>query len=140
MDINEIRLNNLLILIERFRTDKEFCEAVGISATYLPQVKAGTKRLGEVIARRIENAMGLEHGWLDQVHTGAITTPALDIENIAALHALETLPAPLRDTLRRLLFLTAGLCHPLPEAPQDVAPFRFTNQPEHPEVKKNGTQ
>lgn len=106
MDINQVRLANLLKLTEKFRTDKEFCQCVGISNTYLPQVKAGTKKLGNLVSRRIEQAMGLERDWMDHRHDLPATpepSPEIDAQTLAAVNAMAAIPAPLRDQLRRTI-------------------------------------
>ena len=127
MDINQVRLANLLKLIEKFRTDKEFCQSVGISNTYLPQVKSGSKKLGDLISRRIEQAMGLEHGWIDHRHDQPelpAPPPDVDQQTLAALNAMQAIPAPLRDQLRRTIFMIAATCYPL-SGSHDAEPLYF---------------
>lgn len=121
MDISQIRLNNLMTLINRFRTDREFCELVGISNTYLPQVKGGTKKIGDTLARRIEESLGLAYGWMDQTREPE-SPPSKD----PTLDAIAALPAPLQDQIRRPLFMIAAFCHD--ESAHEIKPFRITDR------------
>lgn len=71
MDISEIRRQNLLLLIDRYKTQVEFANEIGKPASYISQIKKGGKKNGEKVsmgnemARDIEKALNLEHGWLD---------------------------------------------------------------------------
>ncbi|MYM25756.1 S24 family peptidase [Duganella sp. FT135W] len=73
---DEIRRQNLLGAIERYRTAAKLAEAVGTSAAYLSQIKNQTpesktgkpKTMGDDLARRIEQALGEAHGWMDAEH------------------------------------------------------------------------
>ncbi len=73
--IDECRLANLLLLMERHRAkdsapgwERRFAESVSVNATYLPQLKARMKRIGPVVARRIESELKLPEGWMDVPH------------------------------------------------------------------------
>jgi hypothetical protein len=73
--IDEVRLANLLLLMERHRAkdstsgwERRFSESVSVNATYLPQLKARMKRIGPVVARRIESELNLPEGWMDVPH------------------------------------------------------------------------
>lgn len=74
MDISEIRTANLLELIEKKAngSQKDFAEKVGTSPAYLSQIinktlgKSGKPAtVGNALARKVESACGLEHGWMD---------------------------------------------------------------------------
>lgn len=73
MDISSIRRKNMLSLISNFRTQSDFADAVGKPASYISQIKKGTKSTGELIsmgsefARDIETSLGLPHGWMDSI-------------------------------------------------------------------------
>lgn len=73
MDIGSIRRKNMLSLISNFRTQSDFADAVGKPASYISQIKKGTKSNGEPIsmgsefARDIEASLGLAHGWMDSI-------------------------------------------------------------------------
>lgn len=89
MDSKEIRHQNLLLLLERYRTQKEFAEALGVSTQRIGHLING-KPLGDATARQIEQLHDLPPGWLDVPHgaTDAATPYA---------------PLPLSDDQRRLL-------------------------------------
>lgn len=76
--IEDVRLDNLLILLERARAAKQnqrdFCAAVDTDPSYLSQIKNRTpdsktgepRTMGSALARKIELALGLTPGWMDQ--------------------------------------------------------------------------
>lgn len=74
MDIGQIRLQNMLSLINNYKTQTEFASAIDKPASYISQLKKGTKPNGDSIsmgsdfARDIEASLGLEHGWMDALH------------------------------------------------------------------------
>lgn len=73
MDIGSIRRANMLRLIKNFRTQSDFADAVGKPASYISQIKKGTKTNGDAVsmgsefARDIEQSLGLSHGWMDTI-------------------------------------------------------------------------
>lgn len=77
MDISEIRRSNLLKLIEQKSSgsQKHFAESVETAAAYLSQIINGTigrngkpAVVGTPLARKIEKALNLEHGYMDIYH------------------------------------------------------------------------
>lgn len=75
--IDEIRLNNLLIAIERCGTIAALANSAEVSAAYLSQIKNKTlesstgkpKGMGNGVARKIERALGESEGWMDADHS-----------------------------------------------------------------------
>ena len=67
MDSKEIRHQNLLLLAERYRTQKEFAAALGVSGQRIGHLLGGTP-LGAATARRIEQIHSLPEGWMDLPH------------------------------------------------------------------------
>jgi hypothetical protein len=71
MEINEIRRRNLRSLLDAFiasgKKKKDFAEKVGIEAPQLTHITAEPpkRNIGDMIARRIEERLGLQRGWLD---------------------------------------------------------------------------
>lgn len=71
MDISEIRRQNLLLLIDKFKTQAEFADKIDKPASYISQLKKGKNKkgketnMGSEFARDIEKKLGLEYGWLD---------------------------------------------------------------------------
>lgn len=90
MDSKEIRHQNLLRLFGRYRTQKEFAEALGVSAQRIGHLINATKPIGDATARQLEQLHGLPPGWMDLPH-GA--------DDAATPYA----PLPLSDDRRRLL-------------------------------------
>lgn len=74
MDIAEIRKENMLSLIEGYKTQTEFAELVNTDPAYISQLKKGAKKTGEritmgdTLARSIETALNLPYGWMDRQH------------------------------------------------------------------------
>ncbi len=67
MDSKEIRHQNLLFLLDRYRTQREFAEALGVSDQRMGQLIKG-KPLGDATARQLERLHDLPLGWLDVLH------------------------------------------------------------------------
>lgn len=73
MDIREIRREKLLELIARYKTQSAFANAIGKPASYISQIKKGIDKDGNTIAmgydfaRDIEEALGLDNGWMDRL-------------------------------------------------------------------------
>lgn len=72
MDIKSIRRTNMVALLKG-RSKAVCAELWGTSPSYLSQMLSenATRSVGDVMARRVEMAELLPHGWLDQVHDAA---------------------------------------------------------------------
>jgi hypothetical protein len=71
MDIQAIRHQNLDLLVSRLRsegTQKNAALALDMSASFLSQLIGG-KKMGDEVARKIEAAQTLPHGWMDRLQT-----------------------------------------------------------------------
>ena len=72
MDVTSIRQANLKTLVAdltaRLGTKKLAALALDLGASYQSQLLAG-KKMGDDVARKIEAAQGLPHGWMDQQHS-----------------------------------------------------------------------
>ena len=74
--IAEIRLDNLLVLIEEFGSAEALAAKVNSSAVYISQLKnrapdSKTKKprqIGDPLARKMEASCGKERGWMDHQH------------------------------------------------------------------------
>ncbi len=84
MDISSIRRQNLLSLLKG-RSKRVCAELWGTSPSYVSQMLSDkpTRNIGDDMARRVEAAELLPHGWLDQLH---------DESNRALLNNVHTLP------------------------------------------------
>lgn len=78
MDISEIRKENLLSLLGRYKKQKEFADLVHTDPAYISQLKKGVKKTGEritmgdTLARSIETALNLPYGWMDKQNNTTI--------------------------------------------------------------------
>ena len=68
MNIKTIRKANLLEQINRFSSQREFSEQVGLSAAHVSQMVTGRRNVGDVVARRIESGLDLPEGYMDVQH------------------------------------------------------------------------
>lgn len=74
MDIKDIRRTNLRyqqnLAIRSGISKADFAEKVGTSASTISQILGdkAVRNLGDELARKIEQNLGLLHGWLDQFH------------------------------------------------------------------------
>lgn len=69
--LREVRRQNLLLVLAGLGghgAQKKLSEKSGIYHTYLSNIRVGNREMGEEIARKIETAMGLTPGWMDQPH------------------------------------------------------------------------
>ncbi|MBR9910302.1 MAG: peptidase S24 [Gammaproteobacteria bacterium] len=92
---NQIRLNNLEVLIAEAGSAAKLARAAGTNSSYLSQVrnqlptKKGTPRsIGDELAEKLEKAMSKPHGWLDTPHkheTGQEEINALDGPSVRGL-------------------------------------------------------
>lgn len=76
MDIKSIRRTNMITLLKG-RSKSACAELWGTSNSYLSQMLSdnATRSVGDVMARRVEAAELLPHGWLDQVHESGDNAP-----------------------------------------------------------------
>ena len=132
MDIHQNRLDNMMRLASRYKSDREFAAACGINHTYIPQLKSGLKRLGHQLVRRIEINLGLEPGWMDHDHSPPKPQPPpdtqpdpRDAQMRAVSAAMASLPVALREQVARMVFEMSISCTNNQERPRHVEPFRI---------------
>lgn len=125
MDVKEIRLNNLLALAGRYDQDIEFCKRIEMNPSYLPQLKGKTKTIGDKIARKVEEKLGLPHGYMDVTHDPSEMAPKPpEADVMATAYAIEALPKSLSDQLKRLIFQMLTFCNQASDdEPKSVEPF-----------------
>ncbi len=68
MNIKTIRKANLLEQIDRFNSQREFSEKVGLTPAHVSQMVTGRRNMGDVVARRIESGLDLPEGYMDVQH------------------------------------------------------------------------
>lgn len=73
--IKENRLNNLRYLVNQNNGTKEFSEKTGTNRSYISQIlnknktqRGKTVSLGNEVSEKIENALDLPVGWMDESH------------------------------------------------------------------------
>lgn len=71
MDTNTIRRENLRALAARYSTQAEFAAVCGTAPSVISLIVSPNpkRNLGAQLARKIEEATGMPHGWLDQCHS-----------------------------------------------------------------------
>ena len=74
MDIAEIRRLNMMTLMEGFKKQSDFAEAIDKPPSYISQLKRGVTpkgkeiSMGKDVARAIEAALDLPYGWMDVLY------------------------------------------------------------------------
>jgi hypothetical protein len=114
----EIRIHNLLLLEKNYPTAAAFGDAVGISQAQLSALKGylsvpkmkSFRAMGNALARRIEQSLGLECGWMDVYHGDAVSltpdahaTPKVAHPPRPEQRDLSALQAATLDSARRLM-------------------------------------
>lgn len=112
MDIKEIRLANLLSLAQRHGQDIDFCKRIEMNPSYLPQLKSRLKTIGDKVARRVEEKLGLQRGYMDVSHEPTELPDKLpEADVMATAFSIEALPKPLRDQFKRLVLQMLAHCN-----------------------------
>lgn len=65
MEISQVRRENLVKLIASYGTIEAMAAAGELNASYLSQMKNGTRDMGTRFARETEEKLGLKRGWFD---------------------------------------------------------------------------
>lgn len=60
--IHEIRRDNLVRLASSYKSQRRFAHSVGLVPAHMSQLLSGTRDMGEEVARRIEQALGMSVG------------------------------------------------------------------------------
>ena len=66
MDIQTLRQQRLLDLIESHKTIEALADKAGVNSRYLSQIKNGSRRMGAKFARKLEKNLSLPEYWLDR--------------------------------------------------------------------------
>lgn len=136
---DEIRRENLEVAIKRLGTAAKLAEAAKTSAAYLSQIrnrtpdsKSGTpKMMGDAMARRIEEALGEPHGWMDKSHlfqggdAPTLGAEQQDFDQNVKLIRLESRPIPVISSVQ------AGALRDMenPYEPGDGYAVEYTEDP-----------
>ena len=60
--IREIRRDNLIRLAQSYKSKRKFASDMGLAPAHMNQLLSGARDMGEEVARRIEDALGLTPG------------------------------------------------------------------------------
>lgn len=89
METKDIRRKNLRSLLNTYLKNEgvnkaQFAEMVGIPAAQLSQISSQNpvRNIGDIVARRIEEALGLKNGWLDVIHNDGALENTVKIESL----------------------------------------------------------
>ncbi|MEX5744680.1 S24 family peptidase [Massilia sp. X63] len=104
--IDEVRRQNLEVAIKRMGSAARLADASGTSPAYISQIKNRTpdsktgrpKAMGDDMARRIEVALGVQSGWMDQQH-GPTPFPQVFDENVKPA-PMGTRPIPVISSIQ----------------------------------------
>jgi hypothetical protein len=88
MDNKTIRRLNLHGLIDEFGTIESLARATGTVANYLSQIKGGSREMGDAVARKMEQRMAKERGWMDSPHFASTDATMSATEALQILEAL----------------------------------------------------
>jgi len=73
-NVKETRRDHVRRLVDGYPSQRQFAEALGLSAAHVSQMLTGVREVGSQVARRIEAALGLAEGFLDTA-LGAAAAP-----------------------------------------------------------------
>lgn len=102
----------------------EFCRRVDMNSSYLPQIKGRTKSIGDKIARKIEEKLGLERGYMDTLQDSRLLPDRLpEADVMATAYTIESMPQQIRNTFKQLAMQVAAHCRSDQET---IKPFDVT--------------
>ncbi|AOZ48811.1 helix-turn-helix domain-containing protein [Chromobacterium vaccinii] len=96
-DVFEVRKEKLFSLVARRGATAELASKLGIKPNYLSQVKNDKKRVGELLARKIEAAVGKPRGWMDFPGGGDADVPVEPLGELKDVYGIR------RDNLMSIL-------------------------------------
>jgi hypothetical protein len=124
MDVFGIRHANLMSLLQELEgrgvtKRKDQAQALGgLGSSFLSQLKGG-KKMGQDVARGIEEAIGREHGWMDQLHTydtGDVVRHQWHVGDVSlGSHLVRDSRATIRATMRLVYYVRDHAIDPITE-------------------------
>ncbi|MFZ1643128.1 MAG: helix-turn-helix transcriptional regulator [Candidatus Contendobacter sp.] len=106
------RRENLKRLLADYPTQRHFADAAGLSVAQVSHLVTGVREMGEEIARRIEQATGLEMGWMDRAVDGSAAAAVADGVSPGSLHLAREIEALLPKQRGALQTLVDSLAQP----------------------------
>lgn len=73
MNNKDIRHQNFLELLKGYKSQRAFADRCNLSPGFVSQINNRTRNIGDAVAADIETALGLPHGWMDQLHDNQLT-------------------------------------------------------------------
>ncbi|MDQ5908313.1 MAG: family transcriptional regulator [Pseudomonadota bacterium] len=64
-NVQDTRRDHLRRLMQGYSSQRQFADAMGLSASYINQILTGVREMGGLVSRRIETALGLPEGYFD---------------------------------------------------------------------------
>ena len=111
METRTIRLRNLLALADKYKKIIDFCQRIEMNPSYFSQIKNGKKSIGDEIARRVEEKLGIPRGYLDVLHDSVTEeNKPPEADSLAIAYSIEAMPANLKETFKRLVHQFAIHC------------------------------
>lgn len=88
MDIDKVRVSNLEFIIDMAGSQAKLADMIGVKSSYFSQIKnpEHPTNMGKDVARRIEEAFGLNHGWLDSPHPEALAEKKIKLKGFNITH------------------------------------------------------
>lgn len=108
MKIEETRRTNLAVAIDIAGNREKLAEMAGTSASYITQCLSQNikKSLGASMARRIENALGFESGWMDTPHSTESDNVNPETQAVTSLNLLiDQLSEEEKDDLSEVVYM-----------------------------------
>lgn len=111
LEIQARRRGNLNRLLADYKTQRQFGDAVGLSVAQISHIVTGVREMGEEVARRIEQTLGLPLGWMDRSDV-AVEEPidysrAFPADQAKLLADYQRLSPKHRDVVRELMAMYA---------------------------------
>lgn len=134
-ETRDIRLANLCALSSAYKKINLFCERIDMNPTYYSQLKSGRKAIGDDLARRIEEKLGLPRGYMDTPKIAGTSkgeqsqqSATIPSETLGVAYALECLSEPVRGSLTRLIYTLAAQAADIrtEQSEKSVKPFSIT--------------
>lgn len=88
----EIRKSNLKTLIKQIGTQRVLAETCGLAPAHVSQMVTGNRSMGDEVARRIEDSLNLDYGWMDTDGTLSVDKESVSKEDLLYIKLLGKLP------------------------------------------------
>lgn len=112
MNRQETRRKRLQTLIDRAGSQEALARRINTSPAYISQMLTGTRNVSNGSVERIEEAMGVPVGWMDQWVQPEPQQLELPPSDKSLLNAYHQLPKELRMSIRATIESTAVLLNP----------------------------